>query len=162
MAYTDDIDRAVRGRVAETLVEKLFQVSSYRVRSFGQECRVADEISIHAPVTPMRDKERLKPDLIVRKGKGETYLVEVKYCRNGILVPSDDFVLQCSLYPEMKVVIVNATERPFFRVISHPFFIDGKLIEPEFFGKCWIVGTFVYNQFELWIKRNVRIFERTI
>lgn len=77
--------RALKGRVAETLIEQLFTKLGYKVFHYGMEKTIPGIIELLQGVnTNVAKQIRTMPDFVMQHPKtGDVNLVEVKYRANG-------------------------------------------------------------------------------
>lgn len=115
----------VKGGIAEALIQRLFIKSYFDIYRCGKECfRPETEFSMPGmTVTTKAEVVCGFPDFIVRDRKaGTQWLIEVKY-RNSGIVQWRDYAIVKNLcrFPDAKLIIVNAHEKPFFRVCDAPY-----------------------------------------
>ncbi|MFT6167784.1 MAG: hypothetical protein ACJAV5_001970 [Vicingaceae bacterium] len=77
--------RAIKGRVAETLIEQLFSKLGYKVFHYGMEKTIPGIIELLQGVnTNVAKQIRTMPDFVMQHAAtGDVSLVEVKYRANG-------------------------------------------------------------------------------
>ena len=77
--------RAIKGRIAESLIEELFRKLGYKVFHFGMEKQLPGIIELLQGVKTETAKQiRTMPDYVIQHPKSkEVHLVEVKYRANG-------------------------------------------------------------------------------
>ena len=77
--------RAIKGRIAESLVEELFRKQGYKVFHFGMEKQLPGIIELLQGVKTETAKQiRTMPDYVIQHPKSkEVHLVEVKYRAKG-------------------------------------------------------------------------------
>lgn len=170
--YTDqefNPENALKGRMAETFVEELLKKSKNTVYRFGYEAIIQNLSQNNNRFDRHSDTgERIQtiPDFIVIDISGEPVFVEVKFRWDGKLFKDEKTHKDDKLkfekirtYWNAKIILVNSTERPYFRVLRAPYFDnDGKLIShPLSEEKGWKIDLAVYKKFEGLVERYLAL-----
>jgi len=149
----------LKGRMAETLVEDLLKQSENVVYRFGYEAILQNLTQIRQNFLRYSDvgkRIRTIPDFIVIDSEGNPVFLEVKFRWNGRIRKSDESRFNSiSEFWKAKIIIVNRTEKPYFRVVTPPYFdkdglLEGKpLIEENF----WKIDKAIYDEFETLVEK---------
>jgi hypothetical protein len=149
-----DPERMLKGRIAETLVEQLLRKSGNEVYRFGYEAIMQNLVQIKetfAKHGSTAEQISTIPDFIVINSKREPFFVEVKFRRNGELFDTDmkRFKL-INQFWKAKIILVNGVKKPFFEVVSAPYFDAQERIisKPLLEEATWEVKPETYAEFE--------------
>ncbi len=149
----------LKGRMAETLVEELLKKSGNTVYRFGFEAIMQNLTQIKKSFDAHSDagkRIRAIPDFIVIDASGNPMFVEVKFRRHGKLHKNDRERLdRIGSFWSAKIVFVNSTQKPFFKVSSAPYVgKNGELIcQPMTEQQGWKIDPVVYDEFETLVER---------
>jgi len=122
MSFTPE--KLLKGRMAESLVEELLKECGNKVYRFGYEAVLQNLTQLEKAFD--RDSEvgqRIKsiPDFIVIDGKGNPFLVEVKF-RTDFIVYSKDLprIELVEKFWKPKILFITL-KKPYFRVSDSPY-----------------------------------------
>ncbi|MDL5514819.1 hypothetical protein QSE00_23620 [Arenibacter sp. M-2] len=119
------ISGVIKGRIAETIVEQLFQSLGFQVFSYGMENSIPGIKDLLKGVRGDVSKNiRQMPDFVVFKDK-QAHFIEVKYRANGELKLKD--IEQYGDYPFENALFVLVTKKH-IKCISYKELSDGKEI----------------------------------
>jgi hypothetical protein len=144
----------LKGRMAETLVEELLKKSGNTVYRFGYEAILQNLTQLQKSFDFHSDAgERIRaiPDFIVIDTAGNPVFVEVKFRRDGDLYGDDvERLKRIRDLWRASVIIVNCTEKPFFRVTKPEYFdehgdLDWKTLAEE---TAWKIDAALYDEYE--------------
>lgn len=144
----------LKGRMAETLVEELLRKCGNKVYRFGYEAilqnltQLKEGFDRHSEVG---EQIRAIPDLVVVDKDGNTDLVEVKFRWSPTLHEKDfDRLERIKNYWGSKVIFVNCSEKPYFRITVSPYIENGKLnATPLKEMTTWNIDPIAYDEFEV-------------
>lgn len=117
----------LKGKIAEDLVRELLEKESYRVYPLNQK-RVIEILEEKEPSFKRESKTGQKlssiPDFIIFSKKGKPFFIEVKFRSDPesleeVLLIEKDYLEK---YWEAKIIIVTSKEKPYFRIVSPPYF----------------------------------------
>ena len=154
-----DPESMLKGRMAETLVEDLLKQSGNKVYRFGYEAilqnltQIQQNFSRH---TDVGERIRTIPDFIVIDIKGDPVFLEVKFRWDGKSHNNDKEKLNLiSEFWKAKIIIVNRTEKPYFRVITPPYFDKNGLLvgKPLIEESSWKIDEAVYDEFKTLVEK---------
>ncbi len=144
----------LKGRMAETLVEELLRKSGNIVYRFGYEAilqnltQIQKSFDLHSEAG---ERIRAIPDFIVIDLNGNPIFVEVKFRWNGKAHENDKKRLErIREYWKAKIIFVNCSEKPFFRVTNPPYIDEGGVLvcKPLIEDSSWKIDLGEYEQFE--------------
>jgi|SRR3989338_5900496 len=154
-----DPESMLKGRMAETLVEDLLKQSGNSVYRFGYEAILQNLTQIQQNFARHSDAgERIRaiPDFIVIDINGNPIFLEVKFRWDGNPHEEDRQRLQrIGEFWDAKIIIVNRTEKPYFRITTKPYFdknnslICKSLLEET----SWKIDKAVYDKFEALVEK---------
>jgi hypothetical protein len=154
-----DPESMLKGRMAETLVEDLLKQSGNIVYRFGYEAILQNLTQIQQNFSRYSDVgERIRtiPDFIVIDVEGNPVFLEVKFRWDGKFYNSDkEKINLISELWKAKIIVVNRTEKPYFRVVTPPYFDkDGLLLgKPLIEENLWKIDKAVYDKFEILVEK---------
>ena len=144
----------LKGRMAETLVEELLRKSGNVVYRFGYEAilqnltQIQKSFDLHSEAG---ERIRAIPDFIVIDTDGNPIFVEVKFRWNGKPHEDDKVRLErIRNFWNAKIIFVNCSEKPFFRVTDPPYIDSGGIMvcKPLIEDSSWKFDQGVYEEFE--------------
>ena len=128
MASTESV---LKGKLAESLVEELLKRSGNRVYRLGSDALLENIVSLE----PEFNKEGVLgkkiasiPDFALISGKGRPLFAEVKF-RSEPESLEEELLLEkewLERFWEAKIILVTSKARPFFRVLTPPYFAKEK------------------------------------
>lgn len=128
MANTESV---LKGKLAESLVEELLKRSGNRVYRLGSDALLENIVSLE----PEFNKEGILgkkiasiPDFALISGRGKPIFVEVKF-RSEPESLEEELLLEkewLEKFWEAKIILVTAKEKPYFRVLTPPYFAKEK------------------------------------
>ncbi len=125
-----DPQSILKGKIAEDITRELFEKNGLRVYSLGQK-KLLEELE-QAESFKWESKAGKKissiPDFIVFTKKERPIFVEVKFRTDPesleeVLLIEKEYIEK---YWEAKIIIVTPKEKPYFRVVSPPYFSKSK------------------------------------
>lgn len=128
MATTESV---LKGKLAESLVEQLLKASGCRVYRLGSEATLENIVQLEDEFSKDSDlgkKISSIPDFVVMGNREKSVFVEVKY-RTDPESLEEELLLEKEapeIFWEAKIVLVTAKERPYFRVLTPPYFSKEK------------------------------------
>ncbi len=149
-----DPESMLKGRMAETLVEELFRSSGNTIYRFGYEAILQNLTQIEKSFDGYGEtgnRIRAIPDFIAIDKQGKPSFIEVKFRWNGKLHSSDhERLSRIKDFWNAKIIFVNCSEKPFFRVSNPPYLDDKDNFETKPLMKedTWTLDTQVYEKFE--------------
>lgn len=126
-----DPQSILKGKIAENLVKEIFEKEDYRVYFLSPketiEILEEKELSFDRE-SKTGQKLSSIPDFIVFSKKGKPFFIEVKFRSDPetleeVLLIEKDYLEK---YWEAKIVIVTSKEKPYFRIVSPPYFSKSK------------------------------------
>lgn len=154
-----DPENMLKGRMAETLVEDLLKQSGNIVYRFGYEAILQNLTQIQqnfSRYSEVGERIRTIPDFIVIDVEGNPVFLEVKFRWDGSVCKKDkDRLDLISEFWEAKIIIVNRTEKPYFRIATPPYFDQNGLLigKPLLEEKLWKIDAAVYDKFERLVEK---------
>ena len=149
----------LKGRMAETLVEELIRKSGNSIYRFGYEAILQNLSQIQQNFdrnTEAGERIRAIPDFIVLDEKGSPIFVEVKFRWDGKLHEKDKKRLErIQNFWNAKLIFVNCSEKPFFRISSPPYISDKGLLneKPLIEETAWKIDEKIYGEFEALVQK---------
>lgn len=150
-----DAESALKGRMAETLVEELLRASGNTVYRFGHEQVLPHLDQIGKGFqrnTDMGDRIRAIPDLVVVDKEERASLVEVKFrwTPTGPLHHNTiESLKRTEKYWKAKVVFVNCVKKPFYRVMEPPYFKERGIKTKSILDiEEWNIDPGLYDEYE--------------
>lgn len=126
-----DPQNILKGKIAENLARELLEKNGIHVYSLGQK-KLLEELEQAEDCFEWESKAGKKissiPDFIVFTKKGKPYFVEVKFRSDPesleeVLLIEKEYLEK---YWEAKILIVTPKEKPYFRIVSPPYFSKSK------------------------------------
>ena len=159
----DYSESMLKGRMAETLFEELIKASGNTIYRFGYEAIMQNLSQLREKFdryNPVGDKIRSIPDFIVIDENGKPILIEVKFRWNSQVYDDQDakrFKAIGKLW-NSTMVIVNCSERPYFRVTRPPYFVEEKklLTSPLISASEFNIKQDVYDEYELLVEKYLK------
>jgi len=121
----------IKGKLAESLVEELLKSAGNRVYRLGSDALLENIVSLE----PEFNKEGVLgkkiasiPDFALISGRGKPLFVEVKF-RSEPESLEEELLLEkewLERFWEVKIILVTTKEKPFFRVLTPPYFAKEK------------------------------------
>lgn len=124
-------ESVIKGKLAESLVEELLKSAGNRVYRLGSDALLENIVSLEPEFNkegPLGKKIASIPDLVIISGKGKPLFVEVKF-RSEPESLEEELLLEkewLEIYWEAKIILVTVKEKPYFRVLTPPFFAKEK------------------------------------
>ena len=154
-----DPESMLKGRMAETLVEDLLKQSGNSVYRFGYEAILQNLTQIQQNFERYSDAgERIRaiPDFIVIDVNGGPIFLEVKFRWDGN--PHDLDKQRFGRIGEFwgaKIIIVNRTEKPYFRITTPPYLDEKGLFQwkPLVEETSWKIDGAAYEKFESLVEK---------
>jgi hypothetical protein len=121
----------LKGKIAEGLAREIFEKNGFRVFQLGQK-KLLEEIENAMNFSFWESKAGKKissiPDFIVFTKKGKSYFIEVKFRTDPesleeVLLIEKEYLEK---YWEAKILIITPKEKPYFRIVSPPYFSKSK------------------------------------
>lgn len=126
-----DPQSILKGKIAENLVRELLEKNGLRVYSLGQK-KLLEELEQTENSFSWESKTGKKissiPDFIVFNNESKSCFVEVKFRSDPesleeVLLLEKEYIEK---YWEAKIIIVTQKEKPYFRIVSPPYFSKQK------------------------------------
>lgn len=158
----DFAEGMLKGRMAESMVEEILRKSGNSVYRFGYEAILQNLTQIQKAFDRHTDAgERIHsiPDFIVLDKKSEPILLEVKFRFDGKLYGDDKERLQkIKEFWNAKVLFVNCTEKPYFRITDPPYLNDtGELLtKPLLEEESWKIDEEIYRETEILVEKYLK------
>jgi hypothetical protein len=152
-----DPQSILKGKIAEDLVRELLEKNGVRVYSLGQK-KLLEELE-QAENFKWESKAGKKissiPDFIVFTKDKKTFFIEVKFRSDPesleeVLLIEKEYIEK---YWEAKIIIVTSKEKPYFRIVSPPYFSKEK-------KEGWPIP--VFNWLPLEDDPDLKIDEKTV
>lgn len=126
-----DPQSILKGKIAEDLVRELLEKNKIHVYSLSQK-KLLEELEQAEDSFNWESKTGKKissiPDFVIFTKKEKPYFIEVKFRSDPesleeVLLLEKEYIEK---YWEAKIVIVTPKEKPYFRVVSPPYFSKEK------------------------------------
>lgn len=124
-------ENIIKGKLAESLVEQLLKASGCRVYRLGSEAMLENIVQLEDEFNKdsnLGKKIASIPDFVVMGNREKPVFVEVKYRTDPESLEEELLLEKESLekFWESKIVLVTAKEKPYFRVLTPPYFSKEK------------------------------------
>jgi len=121
----------IKGKLAENLVEQLLIANGCRVYHLGSAAVLENIVQLEDEFSKdsvLGKKIASIPDLIVMGQQEKPVLVEVKFRANPEALEEELLLEKDSLenFWQAKIVLVTPKEKPYFRVLTPPYFSQEK------------------------------------
>jgi len=128
MANSENI---IKGKLAESLVEQLLKAIGCRVYRLGSEAMLENIVQLEDEFnkdSSLGKKIASIPDFVVMGNREKPIFVEVKFRTDPESLEEELLLEKESLerFWEAKIVLVTAKEKPYFRVLTPPYFSKEK------------------------------------
>lgn len=147
-------ENMLKGGIAETLVEELLRQSGNIVYRFGYEAIVQNLTQLEESFdrnSEVGERIKVMPDFIVIDKRGSPVFLEVKFRRKPELCGSDyDKFEKINKLWSAKIVLVNCSDSPYFRVLDPPYFDKNKNLRqrPMLQETRWEIDQELYDIYE--------------
>jgi hypothetical protein len=124
-------ENVIKGKLAETLVEQLLKANGCRVYRLGADATLENIVQLEDEFS--KDSSLGKriasiPDFVVMGNREKPVFVEVKFRTDPESLEEELLLEKAPLesFWEAKIVLVTIKERPYFRVLTPPYFSKEK------------------------------------
>ena len=124
-------ENVIKGKLAESLVEQLLKASGCRVYRLGSEAMLENIVQLEDEFnkdSSLGKKIASIPDFVVMGNRERPIFVEVKF-RTDPESLEEELLLEKESqekFWESKIVLVTTKEKPYFRVLTPPYFSKEK------------------------------------
>jgi hypothetical protein len=127
----NDPENVIKGKLAESMVEQLLKASGCRVYSLGSEAMLENIVQLEDEFnkdSSLGKKIASIPDFVVMGNREKPIFVEVKFRTDPESLEEELLLEKESLerFWESKIVLVTTKEKPYFRVLTPPYFSKEK------------------------------------
>jgi hypothetical protein len=128
MANSENI---IKGKLAESLVEQMLKATGCRVYRLGSQAMLENIVQLEDEFNKdsnLGKKIASIPDFVVMGGREKPVFVEVKF-RTDPESLEEELLLEkepLESFWESKIVLVTVKEKPYFRVLTPPYFSKEK------------------------------------
>jgi hypothetical protein len=124
-------ENVVKGKLAESLVEQLLKATGCRVYRLGSEAMLENIVQLEDEFNKdsnLGKKIASIPDFVVMGNREKPVFVEVKFRTDPESLEEELLLEKEALekFWEAKIVLVTIKEKPFFRVLTPPYFSKEK------------------------------------
>lgn len=124
-------ENLIKGRMAESLVEELLKVSGNRVYRLGSDAALENIVQLEEEFnkeSSVGKKISSIPDFVIINSIGKPLLLEIKFRTDPESLEEELLLEKESLekFWEAKIILVTTKERPYFRVLTPPYFTKEK------------------------------------
>ena len=128
MANSENI---IKGKLAESMVEQLLKASGCRVYRLGSEAMLENIVQLEDEFNKdsnLGKKIASIPDFVVMGNREKPIFVEVKFRTDPESLEEELLLEKESLekFWESKIVLVTTKKKPYFRVLTPPYFSKQK------------------------------------
>lgn len=126
-----EFENILKGKIAENLVEGLLKKSGNRVYRLGSEAALENVVSVERLFSKDSDigkKISSIPDFMIIGAQEKPLFVEVKF-RTDPESLEEELLLEkdpLEKFWEAKIILVTTKNRPYFRVLTPPYFAKEK------------------------------------
>jgi hypothetical protein len=120
-------ENIIKGKLAESLVERLLKASGCRVYRLGSEAMLENIVQLEDEFSKdsnLGKKIASIPDFVVMGNREKPVFVEVKFRTDPESLEEELLLEKDSLekFWEAKIVLATVKEKPYFRVLTPPYF----------------------------------------
>jgi hypothetical protein len=172
---SEDVINRLKGRMAETLVELIFANSNYHVFNCGAPWKFRTLAMLRGDEKPHEStkmegtvyRRTDEPDFAIcpKHALEPKEFIEVKF-RMGVILKNEqdkDIKETCAFWTKeapdvpLSVVVVNCTQRPYFRVLRSPYVDSNNMFLPlvPFMESGWNINPVFYAEVENLISPGV-------
>jgi hypothetical protein len=124
-------ENIIKGKLAESLVERLLKASGCRVYRLGSEAMLENIVQLEDEFSKdsnLGKKIASIPDFVVMGNREKPVFVEVKFRTDPESLEEELLLEKDSLenFWEAKIVLATVKEKPYFRVLTPPYFSKEK------------------------------------
>jgi hypothetical protein len=124
-------ENIIKGKLAESLIEQLLKASGCRVYRLGSEAMLENIVQLEDEFNKdsnLGKKIASIPDFVVMGNREKPVFVEVKFRTDPESLEEELLLEKESLerFWESKIVLVTTKEKPYFRVLTPPYFSKEK------------------------------------
>ncbi len=126
-----EAESVLKGKIAEHIVEDLLKKSGNRVYRLGSDAALENIVSLERALNKdsvLGKKISSIPDFVIIGASGRPVFVEVKF-RTDPESLEEELLLEkdpLEKFWEATIILVTAKERPYFRVLTPPYFAKEK------------------------------------